>query len=84
MAAIEEGRWALEEFELQLNDACGDHADEEDADDEQEMNYSYAVLIQSDDEADEEEDEHKRDNQEKTASDIEEANEMLASDGLID
>ena len=84
LAAIEEGRWALEEFELQLNDACGDHADEEDADDEQEMNYSYAVLSQSDDEADEEEDEHKHDDQEMTASDIEEANEMLASDGLID
>lgn len=83
LTAIEEGRWALEEFELQLSDACGDQTDEEDADDEQEMNYSYAVLSQSDDEAEEEEEEQK-DDQQMTASDIEEANEMLASDGLID
>lgn len=83
VAAIEEGRWALEEFELQLSDACGDQAEDEDADDEQEMNYSYAVLGQSDDEADEEEDEGD-DDRDMTASDIEEANEMLAADGLID
>jgi hypothetical protein len=43
LAAIEEGRWALEEFELQLSDACGDQTDEEDPDEEQEMNYSYAL-----------------------------------------
>jgi Bromodomain/PWWP domain len=82
-AAIEEGRWALEEFEMQLSDACGDHGDDDDADEEQEMNYSYAILSQSDDEADDEE-EDMYDETNLTASDIEEANEMLASDGMID
>jgi len=83
LAAIEEGRWALEEFELQLSDACGDQGEEEDADDEQEMNYSYAVLGQSDDEAEEEDDAIDEDRR-MTPSDLEEANELLASHGLID
>jgi hypothetical protein len=45
------------------------------------MNYSYAVLCQSDDEADDEDndDEHRM-----TPSDVEEANELLATNGLID
>lgn len=83
VAALEEGRWALEEFELQLSDACGDHVDEEETDEEQEMNYSYAVLSQSDDEADEDDDVY-HDKEMMTASDIEETNELLATDGLID
>jgi hypothetical protein len=80
--AVEEARWALEEFELQLNDACGDHADDEEADEEQEMNYSYGVLAQSDDEADEQE--ASVEERDQSASDIEEANELLATDGMID
>ncbi len=48
--AIDEGRWALEEFEMQLNDPCGDQI-EEYAEDEE--NYSFPVLCESDDEADE-------------------------------
>merc|ERR1740124_1774534 len=79
IAAIEECRWALEEFELQLGDACGDQVDEDDSDDEQEMNYSYMVLAQSDDEADVDDD-----GREMSLSDIEEANELLTNDGLID
>lgn len=81
IAALEEGRWALEEFELQLSDACGDHVDEDEIDEEQEMNYSYAVLSQSDDEADEDDE---IPDKEMTASDVEETNELLGTDGLID
>ena len=48
--AVEEGRWALEEFEMQLSDTCGDLylSDDEDNDD----NYSYDVLCQSEAEGD--------------------------------
>jgi hypothetical protein len=74
-SALEEGRWALEEFELQLQDIANDDATEED--DGEEMNYSYSVLCQSDEEADEAESEDEGD-------DIEECNELLATDGLID
>lgn len=73
-SALEEGRWALEEFELQLTDVESDDATEED--DAGEMNYSYSVLCQSDEEADEAESEDE--------TDIEESNELLATEGLID
>lgn len=48
--AVEEGRWALEEFEMQLSDTCGDLylSDDEDNDD----HYSYDVLCQSEAEGD--------------------------------
>lgn len=48
--AVEEGRWALEEFEMQLSDTCGDLylSDDEDNDEL----YSYDVLSQSDNEGD--------------------------------
>jgi len=82
--ALEEGRWALEEFEMQLNDTCGDLVDE-DEDDEQETNYSYAVLCQSDDEADGEDAARRSEiEHEMTLSETEEANELLAGDGLLD
>jgi hypothetical protein len=81
--ALEEGRWALEEFELQLNDTCGDLENEED--DEQETNYSYAVLCQSDDEAEVEDmARHSEIGHDMTFSETEEANELLAGDGLLD
>ena len=56
--ALEEGRWALEEFELQLSDPCGDLTEESNAQNndggEHEIeNYSFRVLCESDDEADE-------------------------------
>lgn len=85
MTAIDEGRWALEEFELQLNDTCGDMV--EDEEDDEEANYSYAVLCQSDDEIDGEDatsDWDAEREEERTMSEIEEANELLASDGLLD
>ena len=50
--ATDEGRWALEEFEMLLSDPCGDQL-EEYADDGEEENYTFPVLCESDDEADE-------------------------------
>lgn len=76
--AIEEGRWALEEFELQLNDACGDGSDAED-----EFNdsiYTFDTLCQSDDEADEMNINYER----AQRSEMDEMNELLATDGLLD
>lgn len=80
-SALEEGRWALEEFELQLRDTCGDLAEEEE-DDGQDLNYSYGVLCQSDEEAESTQDDQPR--EAMTMSDVEEANELLATDGLLD
>ena len=78
--AIEEGRWALEEFELQLNNCCGDNSDNEEDDAENDSGYTYDVLCQSDGEADELEEGKEKGNE----SDIEELNELLASDGVLD
>eukprot|EP00984_Skeletonema_dohrnii_P009164 scaffold3473_cov99-Skeletonema_dohrnii-CCMP3373.AAC.1 len=78
-SALEEGKWALEEFEAYLNDTCGDQSD-----DEEEYNdagYTYDVLCQTDEEAealDEIDLEHENE------SDIEEQSEMLASEGYLD
>jgi hypothetical protein len=80
--AVEEGRWALEEFEMLLQDSGGDPVDDDDENGE--MNYSYAVLSQSDDEADDVETTRNKDAASMTMSDIEEANELLATDGLLD
>ena len=76
--ALEEGRWALEEFEAYLNDTCGDQSDDEDEDND--AGYTYDVLRQTDEEAEasDEIDEHDND------SDIEEKTEMLASEGYLD
>jgi len=76
--AIEEGRWALEEFELQLNNSCGDHSDDESEFDE--SGYTFDSLCQSDAEADERNELHMT----STKSDIDELNELLATDGLPD
>lgn len=77
--AIEEGRWALEEFELQLNNTCGDHSDDED-DTDNDTGYTYDILCQSDEEADEID----QDDNKGRESDIEELNELLEHDGLLD
>jgi hypothetical protein len=75
-SAVEEAKWALEEFELQLQDVGGDAEEEEDS---EEMNYSYSVLCQSDDEADDEIGDDEVDD-----LDIDECNELLATNGLLD
>jgi len=76
--AIEEGRWALEEFELQLNNTCGDRSDDED--DFNDAGYTFDILCQSDDEADEMD--AGIDNTDESV--IDEQNELLSSDGLLD
>ena len=81
--AVEEAKWALEEFEIQLQDACGEIvAPEEDDQESEDGNYSYNVLCVSDDEADEVYSNDNKDDQ--TLDDIEEANELIATRGLID
>ena len=82
-AATEEGRWALEEFEIQLSNACGDISDD-DVDEEQGNDsgsgHTFDALCKSDDEADMVDEQHDKGNE----SDVEELNELLASDGLLD
>lgn len=85
-AALEECTWASEEYESVLQDAFDDDASDREEDGaEEEMNYSFNVLAQSDDEADEE-DEHgfHYDEEAMSDSDTEEANWLLAHDGMID
>ena len=77
--AIEEAQWALEEFELQLQDIGG--AVEDDGDEHEEEGYSYSVLSQSDDEADGETDD---DDPTSENLDQDECNELLATNGLLD
>lgn len=71
-SAIEEAQWALEEFENQLQDEVGDVPEDEDE------GYSYAVLCQSDDEADE------IDVSANANVNLDDLNELLATDGIID
>jgi len=90
--AIDEGRWAVEEFELQLNDPCGDQL-EEYSDDEEE-NYTFSVLCESDDEADEADggmgdsndigDMNSFGSPTGKLTNVEEINELLATDGVLD
>jgi len=72
--ALEEAKWALEEFELQLQDVGVGVSTTDEEDD----GYSFPVLCQSDDEADEVEVAANSD------VDVDELNELLATDGKID
>jgi len=76
--AIEEGRWALEEFEMQLNNPCGDRSDDED--EFNEAGFTFDILCQSDDEADEVIEDYNNSQE----SDVDELNELLGSDGHLD
>mmetsp|Transcript_24276 Transcript_24276/g.34203 ORF Transcript_24276/g.34203 Transcript_24276/m.34203 type:complete len:932 (+) Transcript_24276:449-3244(+) len=90
--AVEEAKWSLEEFELQLQDTCGDLQEEQqdlEDDMEQDMNYDYSVLCQSEEEDSdmdeaEREDEYSTKDKPMSLSDIEEADELLATEGLLD
>jgi len=73
--AKEEAKWAFEEFELQLQDV-GIGASENPTDEDE--GYSFPVLCQSDDEADE------VGVSSNDSVDVDELNELLATDGLID
>jgi hypothetical protein len=89
--AIDEGRWALEEFDLMLSDPCGDQLEEYD---DEEENYSFPVLCESDDEADEADgglgdskylgDENTFGSPTGKLTDVEEINELLLTDGILD
>ena len=90
--AVEEGRWALEEFEMQLSDTCGDLylSDDEDNDD----HYSYDVLCQPEGEGDDSSQDAGEDSAaaasaatdaiDGTISDEEEIAELLSTEGLLD
>jgi hypothetical protein len=80
-SAIEEAQWALEEFELQLQDIGGDVEEPVDEDGHAEEGYSFSVLCQSDDEADGEEGD---DDPSSESLDMDECNELLATNGLLD
>ena len=80
--AVEEGRWALEEFETQLNDTCGDMSEDE-GDGTGEDNYTFELLCESDDEADEEGSDPENVDV-GMLSDQEEITELLATEGLLD
>mmetsp|Transcript_14469 Transcript_14469/g.35051 ORF Transcript_14469/g.35051 Transcript_14469/m.35051 type:complete len:1006 (+) Transcript_14469:489-3506(+) len=77
--AIEEMNWALEEFELQLQDIAGD-IDQQQPDQDAEPVISYDVLGQSDDEGGTADD----DDIESESFDIDECNELLETNGLLD
>lgn len=81
--AIEEGKWALEEFEILISDPCGDAANEVDEESEEyeEPGFTYDIMCQSDEEADALEATDKRKGND---SDIEELNELLSNNGCID
>lgn len=89
--ATDEGRWALEEFEILLNDPCGDQM-EDMIDDEEEDNYTYAVLCESDEEADEADSGSNKKSKGQTVyqsptgliAGIDEVNELIATDGKVD
>jgi hypothetical protein len=79
--AIEEAQWALEEFELQLQDIGGEPEEVVDEDGHAEEGYSYSVLCQSDDEAEGDSDD---DDPAQSSLDMDELNELLATNGLLD
>lgn len=78
-SAIEEIHWALDEFELQLQDIGGDNIEEK-SDEDPEPSYTYDVLAQSDDEGGTADD----DEPAIESVDIDECNELLETNGLLD
>ncbi|KAG7362189.1 bromodomain containing protein [Nitzschia inconspicua] len=86
-SAIEEAQWALEEFEVQLQDIGMEPKEPARGEDDDrvpsapaEEGYSFNVLSQSDDEAETEGDESPS----SESLDIDECNELLATNGLLD
>ena len=83
--ALEECVWANEEYESVLQDAFDYNSEEEEQDDGEEMNYSYSLLSQSDDEADDEDTHHFVYNEQTMSmSDIDEANWLFEHEGKLD
>ncbi|GAX14571.1 hypothetical protein FisN_6Lh349 [Fistulifera solaris] len=88
--ALEECTWAMEEYESVLQDcynntSIGDTAQVNEEEDGDDVNYSYAVLAQSDDEADDEDTHgYAYDDATMSLSDVDEANFLLEHTGLLD
>jgi hypothetical protein len=84
--ALEECEWATEEFEQLLQEAFDYDSDQEVGDDDGEfMNYSYALLNQSDEEADDVGDhEYKYIDDDMSVSDVDESNWLIMHEGNID
>lgn len=79
--AIEEGRWALEEFEMQLRDPCGDLSRLEA---EEEEKLSYANLCLSDEETGGNTESDWKVVEDITTTDEDEAEELYNTEGILD
>lgn len=83
-AALEECAWANEEFEVVLAEAFGGKDEEQEAEGE-EMNYSYSLLSQSDDEADTAVNRgYEFKTEDMSNSDVDEANWLLSHEGALE
>jgi hypothetical protein len=83
--ALQECEWANEEFENILQDAFDNTSDDEADEDDEDMNYSFSVLAQSDDEAEDQDKQGYTYGEENlNVEDIDEANWLLSHDGLLD
>ena len=84
--ALQECVWANEEYENVLQDAFEFADDDDDDDDDEDENYSFSLLAQSDDEADRDDKHGYRyeDDDDMSLSDVDEANWLLAHDGMLD
>jgi outer membrane biosynthesis protein TonB len=78
-SAIEEAQWALEEFEQQLQDNGLESSKVSEEEGHTEEGYSFNVLSQSDDETEEGDEDPSLD-----SLDMDECNELLATNGLLD
>lgn len=83
--ALEECEWATEEFEGVLQEAFDYESDQEGGDDGEFMNYSYALLNQSDSEASDIDDHgHVYNDDTMSLSDVDEANWLILHEGQLD
>lgn len=84
--ALEECEWATEEFEAVLQEAFDYDSDQDGCDDDGEfMNFSYALLNQSDEEASEADNHgHTYNDDDMSVSDVDEANWLITHEGQID
>eukprot|EP00977_Amphora_coffeiformis_P019531 scaffold7349_cov173-Amphora_coffeaeformis.AAC.12 len=85
--ALEECEWATDEFEQLLQEAFDYESDQEGAEDDdgEFMNYSYALLNQSDDEASKIDSHgHVYNDDDMSVSDVDEANWLIVHEGQID
>lgn len=83
--AIQECVWASEEYENVLQDAFENTAASENDDEEDEINFTFMTLAQSDDELDQgDEYGYQNDNDNMDWSDVEESNYLISHDGMFD